>query len=45
MPEKIKITEIKENYSVKRPTKNESGERVYEEKSFVRFKDVPAVTG
>jgi uncharacterized RDD family membrane protein YckC len=42
---KTKITEIKENYTVNRPTKNSTGERVYEEKSFTRYKDVNTVTG
>lgn len=42
---KTKITEIRENHTVKRPIKNEFGERAYEEKSFVRFKEVPVVEG
>lgn len=42
---KTKITEIKENYTVNRPTKSTTGERVYEEKNFTRYKEVNTVTG
>lgn len=42
---KTKITEIKENYSVKRPIKTATGERSYEEKNFVRYKEVVCVDG
>lgn len=42
---KTKITEIKENYTVNRPTKSSTGERVFEEKNFVRYKEVNTVTG
>ena len=45
MDNKTKITEVKENYSVKRPVKNDAGERTYEEKNFVRYKDVICVDG
>ena len=45
MSEKIKLNEIKESYSVNRPTKDALGNRVYEEKSFIRYKDVPTVAG
>ena len=45
MSPKTKITEIKENYAVKRPTTNSAGERTYEEKNFVRYKEVVCVDG
>ncbi|MFL5765839.1 MAG: RDD family protein [Bacteroidia bacterium] len=42
---KIKITEIKEHYKVKRKEKNANGEMVEVEKTMWRFKEVPYVTG
>ena len=42
---KTKITEIKENYTVNRPAKSTTGERVYEEKIFTRYMEVNTVTG
>lgn len=40
-----KLTEIKEAYSVKRPITNSAGERTYEEKNMIRFKEVNYVDG
>ena len=40
-----KITEIKESYTVNRPIKNSTGERVYEENNFTRYKEVNTVAG
>jgi len=42
---KIKITEIKEYYSVKRKEKNSAGELVEMNKVLFKYKEVPYVTG
>jgi uncharacterized RDD family membrane protein YckC len=42
---KVKITEIKENYKVKRKEKNAQGQLVEVEKLMWRYKEVPYVTG
>src|SRR5688572_4576215 len=43
--QKTKITEIKEEFTVKRKEKNANGERVEVDKKIVRFKDVNFVDG
>ena len=42
---RVKITEIKEYYTVKRKQKNTEGKLVEVEKTLYRFKEVPYVTG
>jgi uncharacterized RDD family membrane protein YckC len=42
---KVKITEIKEHYKVKRKEKNAKGEMVEVEKTMWRYKEVPYVRG
>lgn len=42
---KVKITEIKEYYTVKRKEKNPGGEFVEVEKTFFKYKEVRVVTG
>lgn len=42
---RVKITEIKEHYTVKRKEKNAEGQFVEVGKSFFRYKEVPVVTG
>jgi len=42
---KVKITEIKEYYTVKRKEKNSAGEFVEVEKTFFKYKEVRVVTG
>jgi uncharacterized RDD family membrane protein YckC len=45
MSNKTKITEIKESYTQKQRSKDESGNVTFVEKNFTRFKDVPYVDG
>lgn len=42
---RVKITEIKEYYTVKRKERNKAGELVDVEKNMFRYKEVPFVTG